>query len=80
MARGRPGCKFAVEPKPSETAVILPPKDRARPGRAARPRPPLRTLLLPPLLAIVVALALLLVATRLFAHDIPSRVTVLAYV
>jgi hypothetical protein len=51
--------------------VNLRPKARPRPGRAA--------LLLPPLLAILVALALLAVATRLFAHDLPARVTVLAY-
>jgi hypothetical protein len=52
--------------------VILPPKDRARPGRSAA--------VLTPLLAIVLALALLVLATRLFAHEVPARVTVLAYV
>ena len=51
--------------------MILPPPSRRRPGRTSP---------LVPIAAILVALALLALATRLFAHEIPSRVTVLAYV
>ena len=51
--------------------MILPPKDRPRPGIAAR--------LVPPVAALLIALALLVLATRLFAHELPARVTVLAY-
>jgi hypothetical protein len=50
--------------------VILPPPSRRRPGRTSP---------LVPIAAILVALALLALATRLFAHEIPARVTVLAY-
>ena len=69
MARGRPRCKFACETNPV-VRVILPPSSRPRPGRTSP---------LVPLAAILLALALLAVATRLFAHELPARVTVLAY-
>ena len=48
--------------------MTIRPKARPRPGR-----------FLTPLLALLLALALLAVAVRLFAHEVPSRVTVLAY-